>query len=57
VATHETNERHAIVMAMKNDDELDDLNYKPGCPVYCDEESHKKKTKQIRSMNIIKRRT
>ena len=56
VATHETNERHAIVMAMKNDDELDDLNYKPGCPVYCDEESHKKKTKQIRSMNIIKRR-
>lgn len=57
VATHETNERHAIVMAMKNDDELYDLNYKPGCPVYCDEESHKKKTKQLRSMNIIKRRT
>lgn len=59
VATHETNERHAIVMAMKkdvDDSEFDDLNYKPGCPVYCDEESHKTKTKQIRQLSFLTRK-
>jgi nucleotide sugar dehydrogenase len=58
IATHETNERHAVVMAMKKnveDSEFEDLNYKPGCPVYCDEESHKNKTKQIRKLNFIRR--
>lgn len=59
MATHETNERHAVVMAMKKevgDDELKDLNYKPGCPVYCDEESHKAKTKQLRKMKFLERK-
>jgi len=50
IATHETNERHAVVMAMKNVDpsEFLDLNYKPDCPVVCTEESHKVKTLQIK---------
>ena len=58
MATHETNERHAIVMAMKKDvdeSEFDDMNYKPGCPVYCDEESHKAKAKQIRQLSFLRR--
>jgi UDPglucose 6-dehydrogenase len=59
MATHETNERHAVVMAMKktiDDSELEDLNYKPGCPVYCDEESHKSKTKQIRRLKFLSKK-
>ena len=59
IATHETNERHAIVMAMKksvDNSEFNDLNYKPGCPVYCDEESHKAKTKQIRQLLFLGRK-
>ena len=50
VATHETNERHAVVMALKTqpDEEFEDLNYKPNCPVVCTEESHKIKTLEIK---------
>ena len=49
IATHETNERHAITMARREVDEpYDDLNYKPNCPVRCETDSHKKKAKQIK---------
>jgi nucleotide sugar dehydrogenase len=49
VATHETNERHAITMAMTaSDDEYLDMNYKENCPFVCTEESHKEKAKMIR---------
>tara|TARA_R110002074_G_scaffold86580_7_gene191147 strand:+ start:2181 stop:3125 length:945 start_codon:yes stop_codon:yes gene_type:complete len=49
IATHETNERHAITMARREENELyDDFNYKPNCPVRCETESHKKKAKQIK---------
>jgi nucleotide sugar dehydrogenase len=56
VATHETNERHAVVMAMKKLDpvEFEDLNYKPGCPVVCEEESHKKKTLEIKKLKFLR---
>lgn len=56
VATHETNERHAVVMAMKKLDpvEFEDLNYKPGCPVRCEEESHKKKTLEIKKLKFLR---
>jgi UDPglucose 6-dehydrogenase len=56
VATHETNERHAVVMAMKKIDpvEFEDLNYKPGCPVRCEEESHKKKTLEIKKLKFLR---
>ena len=50
MATHETNERHAITMARKETDEsYDDLNYKPNCPVKCEVESHKKKSQEIKN--------
>ena len=57
VATHETNERHAVVMAMKDIDpvEFEDLNYKTGCPVRCEEESHKKKTLEIKKLQFLRR--
>lgn len=58
VATHETNERHAVVMAMKKsvgDEEFEDLNYKPNCPVRCEEESHKAKTKNIRKLKFLRK--
>jgi UDPglucose 6-dehydrogenase len=58
VATHETNERHAIVMAMKKDvpaSDFDDLNYKPNCPVACTEESHKIKTLAIKKLKFLRR--
>ena len=49
MATHETNERHAITMARREVDEpYDDMNYKPNCPVRCETDSHKKKAKQIK---------
>ena len=50
IVTHETNERHAVVMALKTqpDEEFEDLNYKPNCPVVCTEESHKIKTIEIK---------
>lgn len=60
VATHETNERHAVVMAMKksvDEREFDDLNYKPNCPVVCTEESHKVKTLAIREQLKFLKRT
>jgi len=51
VATHETNERHAIIKALQTPDpsEFEDLGYKPNCPVKCFEESHK-----IKTLSIIK---
>jgi len=58
VATHETNERHAVVMAMKRSvhaSEFDDLNYKPNCPVECVEESHKVKTLQIQKLKFLRK--
>ena len=49
VATHETNERHAITMAQfyNEPENFEDLNYKENCPVRCEEESHKIKTLEI----------
>jgi nucleotide sugar dehydrogenase len=44
VATHETNERHAITMSLTaHEDEYKNMNYKDDCPYECTEESHKQK--------------
>ena len=50
VATHETNERHALTMAMYEPDaDFSDLNYKENCAVRCEEESHKIKTLKVKN--------
>lgn len=50
IASHESNERHAMEQALYTDGKFDDLSYKENCAVPILEESHKIKTLQIMKM-------